>query len=136
MLFRMSLNRLFWLISILLMLLFLTLIGRIVSSEWSVYERSTKSMPAIKNLQLALLVEEKLATERGRVNSMLTQEPDDAAEVLARLEQVRSISDQSLATLRHSLQVPADPVPEPVIDQVRSTERALAAARRQRPETC
>lgn len=131
MLFRMSLNRLFWLISILLMLLFLTLIGRIVSSEWSVYERSTKSMPAIKNLQLALLVEEKLATERGRVNSMLTQEPDDAAEVLARLEQMRSISDQSLATLRHSLQVPADPVPEPVIDQVRSTERALAAARKE-----
>ncbi|WP_211453963.1 GGDEF domain-containing protein [Collimonas antrihumi] len=127
----MSLNRLFWLISILLMLLFLTLIGRIVSSEWSVYERSTKSMPAIRNLQLALLVEEKLAAERGPVNSRLTQESDDAAEAFAGLEQARSASDQSLATLRHALQVQADPQLAPVIEHVESTQQALAAARKE-----
>ncbi len=131
MLFRMSLNRLFWLISILLMLLFLTLTGRIVSSEWSVYERSTKSMPAIKNLQLALLVEETLAAERGPVNSMLTQESADAAEVVPRLERARAASDQSLATLHHALQVQADPALEPVLAQVESTQQALAAARKE-----
>ncbi|GAC1328655.1 MAG: GGDEF domain-containing protein [Collimonas sp.] len=131
----MSLNRLFWLISILLMLLFLTLTGRIVSSEWSVYARSTKSMPAIDNLQLALLVEEKLAVERGAVDSMLTQEPDDAAEVFTGLERARSASDQSLATLRHALQVQAVPLLAPALvpvrAQVESTQQALAAARKE-----
>ncbi|SDX74730.1 diguanylate cyclase (GGDEF) domain-containing protein [Collimonas sp. OK242] len=131
----MSLNRLFWLISILLMLLFLTLIGRIVSSEWSVYKRSTKSMPAIGNLQLALLVEEKLAAERGPSNSMLTQGLDDAAEAFAALERARSASDQSLAALRHALQVQADPLRAPaqvlILAQVESTQQALAAARKE-----
>jgi len=124
----MSLNRLFWLISILLMLLFLVLIGRIVSSEWSVYERSTKSMPAIKNLQLALLVEEKLAAERGPVDSLLMQEADETAKEFAGLTSARYASDRALATLRRALQVQAA---APLTAQAASTELALAAARKE-----
>mgnify|MGYP003913968043 CR=1 FL=1 len=122
----MSLNRLFWLISILLMLLFLVLTGRIVSSEWSVYERSTKSMPAIENLQLALLVEEALAAERDPGHSLLVQEADAAASELAGLEQARSASDQALAALRHAVQA----VPS-LAAQAAATELALAAARKE-----
>ncbi|AEK60956.1 hypothetical protein CFU_1124 [Collimonas fungivorans Ter331] len=131
MLFRMSLNRLFWLISILLMLLFLVLIGRIVSSEWAVYERSTKSMPAIRNLQLALLAEEKLAAERGPGNSLLLQEPDAAAKEFAGLDQARFASDRALASLRRALQMQAVPQLAPVIAHVASTEQALATMRKE-----
>ncbi|WP_211462650.1 GGDEF domain-containing protein [Collimonas silvisoli] len=125
----MPLNRLFWLISILLMLLFLTLIGRIVSSEWSAYQRSTTSIPAIKSFQLALMVEEKLTAERGPTNTLLRQKSDDAARELARLERLRGASDQALASLRQALQAQAAPWLAPVIAHVKSTERALAAAR-------
>lgn len=131
MLIRMSLNRLFWLISILLMLLFLTLIGRIVSSEWSAYQRSTKSILAIKNFQLALLAVEKLAAERGPTNTLLRQESGDAQETFARLEQARAKTDQSLTTLLQTLQVQTASTLAPVIAHVISAEQALATARKE-----
>jgi len=126
----MSLNRLFWLISILLMLLFLTLIGRIVNSEWSAYQRSTKSMPAIKNFRLALVAEEKLIAERGLTSSLLKQKSDDPTRVFARLELARVAGDQSLAILQQALQAQAAPWLGPVAAHVNSTRQALATARK------
>jgi diguanylate cyclase (GGDEF)-like protein len=125
----MSLNRLFWLISILLMLLFLTLIGRIVHSEWFAYQRSTKSIPAIRNFQLALVAEEKLIAERGLTSSLLKQKSDDPTRVFARLERARVAGDQSLAVLQQALQAQAAPGLAQVIADVISAEQALATTR-------
>lgn len=125
----MSLNRLFWLISMLLILLFLTLAGRIVDSEWAAYQRSTQSIPAIKNLQLALLVEEKLAAERGLTDALLRHARRNAAEVRARLEHARVAGDHSLAELRRAMQAKAVLELAPVAANIKATEDALVATR-------
>lgn len=127
--FRMQLNRLFGLISLLLMLLFLALAGRIVDSEWIAYQRSTESIPAIRNLHLALLAEEKLIIERGASNLLLQQDLPDDAVVRARLAPVRTASDQSLRSLRQAVQGQGSPWLTPVLSNVLLTEQALAAMR-------
>ncbi|HWX01912.1 GGDEF domain-containing protein [Collimonas sp.] len=125
----MSLNRLFGLISLLLMLLFLTLAGIIVDGEWKVYQRSTESIPAIRKLHLALQVEENLIAERGVSNFLLQQDlPDDAA-MHAKLAPARAASDRSLHNLRQALQERPGPWLAPVMADVLLTERRLAAAR-------
>lgn len=127
--FRMSLNRLFGLISLLLMLLFLTLAGIIIDGEWKVYQRSTESIPAIRKLHLALLLEENLMAERGVSTFLLQQDfPDDAA-MRARLAPARAASDRSLRNLRQALQEPSAPWLAPVMADVLLTEQRLAATR-------
>jgi diguanylate cyclase (GGDEF)-like protein len=127
----MSLNRLFGLISALLILLFLTITGRIVDSEWTAYQHSTESIPAIRNLHLALQAEEKLTIERGVTNFLLEQDFQDDLTPLARLASARAASDQSLQTLQQSLQVQASLWLAPVAANARLTEEALVAMRKE-----
>ncbi len=128
-LFRMPLNRLFGVISLLLMSLFLALAGKIVDSEWTVYERSTKSIPVIRKLHLALQVEEKLVIERGATNLLLQQDLQDGEAVRARLVPARAASDHALRNLRQVLREQASPWLAPVTANVQLTEQSLAAAR-------
>ncbi|AIY42844.1 GGDEF domain protein [Collimonas arenae] len=113
------------------MLLFLTLTGKILDSEWTVYQHSTESIPAIRNVHLALLTEEKLVIERGISNSLLRQDIQDGAAALARLAPARAASAQAFATLRQSLQAQASPWLAPVAANVQLTEDTLAAMRKE-----
>ncbi|MEO6919481.1 MAG: diguanylate cyclase [Collimonas sp.] len=113
------------------MLLFLTLTGRIIDSEWAAYQRSTESIPAIRNLHLALQAEEKLIVERGVSNSLLRQDMQEGAAALARLTPARAASDQSLAVLRQSLRTETSPWLASVAANVQLTEDALAATRKE-----
>lgn len=127
--FRMSLNRLFGLISLLLMLLFLTLAGIIVDGEWKVYQRSTESIPAIRKLHLALQVEEKLIAERGVSNFLLQQDFSEDRAMHGKLAPVRAASDRSLRNLRQALQERPGPWLAPVMADLLLTEQRLAATR-------
>ena len=114
-----------------LMALFLTLIGKIVDSEWAVYQRSKESLPAIKNFSLALQVEEKLSAERGPNNILLGQRLDDSADARIKLQQARAATNQSLSSLLQAMRAQSDPSFDPIIANIKATKLNLALARKQ-----
>ena len=125
----MSLNRLFWTVSIMLMLLFSALVARIVSAEWGDYQRGARSVEALRIVQLAMIATEKLSVERGPSNAVMGAgevEPDLKSE----LEQKRLQSDRSLDDLLVALRAEVDVNYRPVIDKADDVRLALEGARK------
>ena len=67
----MSLKRLFWLVSVALMSLFLLLTAGQIVTQWKVYRHGTDSVHIVRQLQLALRVMELISVERGPTNGVL-----------------------------------------------------------------
>lgn len=127
----MSLNRLFGLISVLLIALFLTLIGKIVDSEWEMYQRSKESIPAIKDFALALDVEEKLSAERGPNNMLLGKNLSNSVNEQIKLTAAREATNRSLSLLLQAMRTQSDPWFDPLIVNIKATQMNLALAREQ-----
>ncbi|EJL86187.1 diguanylate cyclase (GGDEF) domain-containing protein [Herbaspirillum sp. CF444] len=125
----MSLNRLFWLISVALMLIFLALTARIVSSEWGEYRRGTRSVEAVQVVQLTMIAMEKTSIERGPSNALMGGEPADLPQLSKKLQVAREQTDASIATLLDVLRADADVRYAPVIRKIESVKAALEPAR-------
>lgn len=70
----MSLKRLFWLISVALMSLFLILTAVHIVTQWKVYQHGADSVHIVRQLQLALRVMELISVERVPTNGVLDAE--------------------------------------------------------------
>ena len=134
----MSLNRLFWLISIALMLLFSALAARIVAVEWGTYKRGAYSMEAMRTVQLGLVALEKVSFERGPSNACLGRSLSDSPASLARLQQARAESDATLtallADLRQGPQLSSQALY--VLQRTEQAQRVLAAGRQAVDRLC
>lgn len=104
----MSLNRLFRLISIALLMLFMAFAITLVWTQWQAYRSGARSVPALQHLRLALVAMEKLSAERGPANAYMGASSADSAALRERLQLARGTTDAALARLRAALE--ADPV--------------------------
>lgn len=100
---RMSLKRLFWLISVALMSLFLLLTAGLVATQWNTYRRGVESVQIVRHLQLALRVMELVSVERGPSNGLLGANRAELPEARAKLAQSRINSDRSINDLLDAL---------------------------------
>ncbi|HEY4072577.1 MAG TPA: diguanylate cyclase [Herbaspirillum sp.] len=100
----MSLKRLFWLVSIALMSLFLILTSGIVASQWNVYRHGAEGVQVVQHIQLAMRAMELLSFERGPANGVLGANETEMPAARARLTQARRNSDQSITDLLDALQ--------------------------------
>ncbi|WP_299532133.1 diguanylate cyclase [uncultured Herbaspirillum sp.] len=125
----MSLNRLFRLISIALLTLFLAFALALVWMEWNTYRSGANSVPALRKLRLALLAMEKISAERGPANAAMGAGVPLAAPLQARLANARTQSDAALSQLRTALE--ADPRLRQswALDKVRLVQQGLGPAR-------
>ncbi|HZG21200.1 MAG TPA: GGDEF domain-containing protein [Herbaspirillum sp.] len=125
----MSLNRLFRLISIALLMLFLAFAVALVWTEWNTYRSGANSVPALRNLRLALLAMEKVSAERGPANAFMAASPQQAEATMRQLAVARQQSDAALTSLHAALE--ADPRLRQswALDKVRTVEQGLGPAR-------
>ena len=100
---RMSLKRLFWLISAALMSLFLLLTAGLVATQWGAYRRGAESAEVVRDLQLAMRVMELVSVERGPTNGVLGASDSDMPAARVRLLRARANSDQSISDLLDAL---------------------------------
>jgi diguanylate cyclase (GGDEF)-like protein len=100
----MSLKRLFWLVSIALMSLFLILTSGIVASQWNAYRHGAEGVQVVQHIQLAMRAMELLSFERGPANGVLGANETEMPAARARLTQARRNSDQSITDLLDALQ--------------------------------
>jgi diguanylate cyclase (GGDEF)-like protein len=100
----MSLKRLFWLVSIALMSLFLLLTSGMVVSQWNTYRHGVEGLQIVGHIQSAMRVMELLSFERGPTNSVLGANEAEMPAARARLMQARRDSDQSITNLIDALQ--------------------------------
>jgi hypothetical protein len=124
----MSLNRLFRLISVALLALFLAFAVALVWTEWSTYRSGANSVPALRKLRLALLAMEKVSAERGPPmpswgGSAL------APELQVRLADARARSDAALNQLRTALETDSKLRQSWALDKVRWSSRAGSGTR-------
>jgi diguanylate cyclase (GGDEF)-like protein len=125
----MSLNRLFWFISLALMLLFSVLTARIVMLEWGAYARGAYSTEAVRVVQLAMTALEKVSAERGPTNTAMG---GDAEVLLAERQQLtllRGQADMALTDLLAALRRETDGRYVSAISKVESVQQALLPAR-------
>jgi len=134
----MSLNRLFWLISIALMLLFSALAVRIVAVEWGTYKRGAYSMDAMRTVQLGLVALEKVSFERGPSNACLGSGVSDPTASLARLQRARAESDVALAGLLADLRQTPDLSSQTlrIVQRTEQARRVLLSARQAVDRLC
>ncbi|MDB5776974.1 MAG: hypothetical protein JWP38_3107 [Herbaspirillum sp.] len=99
----MSLKRLFRLISIALMSLFLLLTAGLLATQWDVYRRGVESVQIVRHLHLALRVMELMSAEREPTNAVLGAESAEMPEARAKLAQARLKSDISIKQLQQAL---------------------------------
>ncbi|MDB5989125.1 MAG: hypothetical protein JWQ10_528 [Herbaspirillum sp.] len=99
----MSLKRLFWLVSIALMSLFLLLAAGLVATQWNTYRNSAEGVPVVRHIQLAMRVMELISFERGPANSVLGANETEMPAARAELEQARLNSDRSITVLLYVL---------------------------------
>ena len=125
----MSLNRLFWLISVALMLIFLALTARIVSSEWGEYRRGARSVETVQVVQLTMIAMEKTSIERGPSNALMGGEPVDLPQLSKKLQAAREQTDASIATLLGALRTDPDVRYAPIIRKIELVKAALEPAR-------
>jgi diguanylate cyclase (GGDEF)-like protein len=125
----MSLNRLFWLVSIALMLLFSVLAARIVLIEWSAYQRGGRSVEAVRVVQLTMLAMEKVSIERGPSNALMGGDSDALPALRKRLDAARRDSDEALFRVLDSLRQEADVRYAPAIRKIEAVRQALGPAR-------
>lgn len=127
----MSLNRLFWLISVALMLTFLALTARIVSTEWDTYRRGARSVETVRIVQLTMLAMEKTSIERGPSNAMMGAEIADQSQFAQKLEVARASTDAAIVTVLNALRADADVRYAPMIRKIETVRQALQPARQQ-----
>ena len=134
----MSLNRLFWLISIALMLLFSALAVRIVVVEWGTYKRGAYSMDAMRTVQLGLVALEKVSFERGPSNACLGSGVSDPTASLVRLQRARSESDVALTGLLADLRQTPDlsSQTQRIVERTEQARRVLLSARQAVDRLC
>ena len=125
----MSLNRLFWLVSVALMLLFSVLAARIVLIEWEAYRRGARSVDAVRVVQLTMLAMEKVSIERGPSNALMGGEGDALPALRKRLDEARRDSDEALFRVLDSLRQEADVRYAPAIRKIEAVRQALGPAR-------
>ncbi|AKZ62845.1 diguanylate cyclase [Herbaspirillum hiltneri N3] len=125
----MSLNRLFWLVSLALMLLFSVLAARIVLIEWDAYRRGARSVDAVRVVQLTMLAMEKISVERGPSNALMGGDPEALPALRKRLDAARRDSDEALFHLLDSLRQEVDPRYAPAIRKIEAVRQALGPAR-------
>ncbi|UIN23300.1 diguanylate cyclase [Herbaspirillum frisingense] len=125
----MSLNRLFRLISIGLLMLFLAFAVALVWTEWSTYRNGANSVPALRNLRLALLAMEKISAERGPANAFLGAPAQQSEALLKQLAGARQQTDVALASLHAALEADARLRQSWALDKVRTVEQGLGPAR-------
>lgn len=125
----MSLNRLFRLISIGLLMLFLAFAVALVWTEWSTYRNGANSVPALRNLRLGLLAMEKISAERGPANAFLGAPPQQSEALLKQLADARQQTDVALASLHAALEADARLRQSWALDKVRTVEQGLVPAR-------
>lgn len=125
----MSLNRLFRLISIALLMLFLVFAMALVWTEWSTYRSGAKSVPALHHLRLALQAMEKVSAERGSANAIMGASVQQAQDLQQKMARARSQTDAALAALHGVLEADARLRQSWAMDKVRTVEQGLGAAR-------
>ncbi|MFJ9533159.1 GGDEF domain-containing protein [Herbaspirillum sp. NPDC101396] len=125
----MSLNRLFWLVSVALMLLFSVLAARIVLIEWDAYRRGARSVEAVRVVQLTLLAMEKVSIERGPSNALMGGDSNALPALRKRLDAARRDSDEALFRVLESLRQEADVRYAPAIRKIETVRQALGPAR-------
>jgi diguanylate cyclase (GGDEF)-like protein len=127
----MSLKRLFWLISVALMSLFLLLTASQVATQWNAYRRGADSVQIVRQLQLAMRVMETVSLERGPTNGLLGADQSEAQAARDKLTQARLNSDQSITDLLDSLQRNPHPNYPAIAAGIVALRSELATARHQ-----
>jgi len=125
----MSLNRLFWLISLALMLIFLALTARIVSAEWGAYRRGAGSVETVRMVQLTMIAMEKTSMERGPSNALMGGELQDLPQLSQKLSVARQQTDTAIAMLLDALRSDTDGRYVPIVRKIESVKHALEPAR-------
>ncbi|ALU89001.1 diguanylate cyclase [Herbaspirillum rubrisubalbicans] len=125
----MSLNRLFRLISIALLMLFLAFAIALVWTEWNTYRSGAKSVPGLHNLRLALLALERVSAERGSANAIMGASAQQAGDLQQKITRARNQTDAALAALHGVLEADARLRQSWAMDKVRTVEQGLGAAR-------
>ncbi|NUU00320.1 diguanylate cyclase [Herbaspirillum robiniae] len=125
----MSLNRLFRLISIALLMLFLALAISLVWIEWSIYQNGANSVPALRNFRLGLVAMEKLSAERGPANAYMGSRPGERDALYQQLKAARVTSDTAMDQLRDALEKDPTLRQSPMFDRLRTVQQALGPAR-------
>jgi diguanylate cyclase (GGDEF)-like protein len=125
----MSLNRLFWLVSVALMLLFSVLAARIVLIEWDAYRRGARSVDAVRVVQLTMMAMEKVSIERGPSNALMGGESQALPALRKRLGEARRDSDEALFRVLDSLRQESDVRYAPAIRKIEAVRQALGPAR-------
>jgi len=125
----MSLNRLFWFVSVALMLLFSVLAARIVLIEWDAYRRGVRSVDAVRVVQLTMLAMEKVSIERGPSNALMGGDSHALPALRKRLDEARRDSDEALFRVLDSLRHEADVRYAPAIRKIEAVREALGPAR-------
>jgi diguanylate cyclase (GGDEF)-like protein len=105
----MSLKRLFWLVSVALMSLFLLLTAGQVATQWNIYRHGAESVHIVRQLQLALQVMEAVSVERGPTNGLLGADDAETPAALDKLAQARLNSDRAIAVLLDDLRAHRHP---------------------------
>jgi diguanylate cyclase (GGDEF)-like protein len=125
----MSLNRLFWFISLALMLLFSVLTARIVMLEWGTYARGAHSAEAVRVVQLSMIALEKVSAERGPTNAAMGGDSELVSTQHSQLMQAREQADMALADLLAALAQETDGRYASATSKVESVRQALLPAR-------
>ncbi|KAF1045079.1 MAG: putative diguanylate cyclase DgcQ [Herbaspirillum frisingense] len=125
----MSLNRLFRLISIALLMLFLALAISLVWIEWSIYQNGANSVPALRNFRLALIAMEKISAERGPANAYMGARQQEKPELYKSLQAARVTADAALGRLREALEKDPAQRQSSALDKIRTVQQALGPAR-------
>lgn len=99
----MSLKRLFWLVSIILMSMSLLLTAGLVATQWSAYRRGVESVGLVRDLQSGLQVMELVSVERGPTNGLLGAEHAELPQARAALAKARAATDTAIDHLLSAL---------------------------------
>src|SRR5450830_2064255 len=125
----MSLNRLFWFISLALMLLFSAMTARVVVREWGTYARGANSVEAVRVVQLAMRALETVSTERGPSNAVMGGSPAVVPMLRQQLAAARGRSDAALSDLQTVLRKNTDARYVSALRKLEQVRLALASAR-------
>ena len=125
----MSLNRLFRLVSIALLMLFLALAVSLVWIEWNIYQNGTNTIPALRKFRQGLIAMEKVSSERGPANAFMGARDDERAIFYQRLQTARAASDAALADLYAALEKDPSQRNSSMLEKVRIVQQAMGPAR-------
>ena len=125
----MSLNRLFRVISIALLLLFMALAVALVGIEWGTYQRGAHSVRALMNFKLALVAFEKVSYERAPANAYLGGSESEQLAFAESVKAARADTDRAFADLIRALAKDKSHRNDAVITRLQTIQQALIPAR-------